>query len=205
MDRPGPRWPDRLAAVRTDRFAALDVLLRAVAGERGEPAPAPAARRTVYGVPLLWQPPDGGHAGGEPQTRTAADEHSRYRGALSQAESEPPGARSPDLPVPAARCADHSPQSGLEHRYYLHSDAGWLPLSGCRHGLVQSLRAQLGAFQHDGDRLLSCRPAGRVPLRPTRDLEQRSGFAVYRRRFSGPAKRARHLDQHGWPRTCPRQ
>src|SRR5450631_301668 len=205
MDRPGPRSPDRHAAVRTDRFAAFDLLLPAVAGERGEPASAPAARRTVHGVALLWQPPDGRHAGGESRAGTAADGHSRYRGVVSQAETEPPGARSPDLPLPVARCADHSPQSGLEHRYYLHSDAERLSVSGRRHGLVQPLRAQLGALQYDGDQLLSGRPAGRVPLRPARDLEQRPGLAVYRRRFSGPAQKARHLDQHGWPRPRPRQ
>ena len=44
-----------------------------------------------------------------------------------------------------------------------------------------------------------------VPLRPTRNLELRSGFAVHLGRLSGAAEEARHLDQHGWTRPRPGQ
>src|ERR1035438_325075 len=108
MDRSTTRAPEHWATVRNARAAAVHVLLRAPAGERREPAPAPAARRTVYGLPVLRQPPNGGHAGGKPQTHSAADAHSRHRSALSQTESEPSGTWPRDLSVPAARRPHHS-------------------------------------------------------------------------------------------------
>src|SRR5665213_3989425 len=205
MDRSTTRAPEHRATVRVARAATVHVLLRAPAGECREPAPAPAARRTVYGLPVFRQPPNGGHAGDQPQARSAADAYSRHRSALSQTESEPSGVGPRDLSVPAARCPHHSAQSGLEYRYYLHSDAWRISLPGCRHRLVQPFRAQLGTFQYDGNRLLP-RGAGRcLPLRSAGYLEQRSGLSVHRRRFSGAAQEARHLDQHGWPRPRARQ
>ncbi len=155
MDRSRSPAPEHPTAVRTAGRAALDLLLPAAAGERGEPAAAPPARRAVPEAPVFRQPQDGRRAGGEPQAHPAADAHSGHRSALSQTELEPSGAGSPDLPVPAARRRDRTAQSRLEHRYYLHSDAGRLSLPGRGDGLVQPLRAQLGTLQHDGDRLLS--------------------------------------------------
>src|ERR1700680_3946438 len=202
MDRSATSAPDRPPAVRTARGGALDLLLPAAAGERRKPEPAPAARRVVLGLPVLRQPPDGRHAGNEPQTQPAADAHSRHPSPLSQTELEPSGARPRDLSVPAARRFDRAAQPSLEHRYYLHSDAWRLPVFGRGHGLVQPLRAQLGTFQHHGNRLLFGCARRRVLLRPTRDLELRSGLAVHRGRFSGAPEKPRHLDQHGW--TGPR-
>src|ERR1700680_444927 len=205
MDRSATSAPDRPPAVRTARRAPPALLLPAAGGERREPEPAPAARRVVLGLPILRQPPDGRHAGSEPQTRPAADAHSRHPSPLSQTELEPSGAGPRDLSVPAARRFDRAAQPSLEHRYYLHSDAWRLPLFGRGHGLVQPLRAQLGTFQHHGNRLLFSCARRRVLLRPTRDLELRSGLAVHRGRFSGAPEKPRHLDQHGWTRPRPGQ
>ena len=179
MDRPATSPPDRAAAVRTARRAALDLLLPAAAGERGEPAPAPAAGRTVPGLPVLRQPPHGRHAEDQPQAHPAAHADSRHRSPLPQTELEPTGAGARDLPVPAVRRLDRTAQPGLEHRYHVHSDAGRLPLFGRRHGLVQPLRAQLGTLQHHGDRLLPGGPRCRVPLRPARNLELGSGVTIH--------------------------
>lgn len=81
------------------------------------------------------------------------------------------------------------PKSRLEHRYYLHSDAGQLPLPGRGGGLVQPLRAQLGAVQYNGNRLLPGGAGRCVPLRPARNLELRSGFAVHLADFLAPLKK----------------
>src|SRR5436190_1612362 len=205
MDRSTTSAPEYSAAVRTARRASFDLLSPPAAGDRGEPASAPAARRAVLELPVFRQPSHGRHAGGQPQTHPAADAHSGHRSALPETEPEPPGSRSRDLPVPAARRLHRTAQPGLEHRYYVHSDAWRLPLLGCRDGLVQPLRAQLGTFQYDGDRLLSGRTAGGVPLRPTRNLELRSGVPVHLTRFFGAAKKARYLHQHGWTRPRPGQ
>src|SRR5947207_1389788 len=164
MDRSTTSAPERAATVRTARRASLDLLSPAAAGERGEPASAPAARRAVLELPVFRQPSHGRHAGGQPQTHPAADAHSGHRSALPETEPEPPGSRSRDLPVPAARRLHRAAQPGLEHRYYVHSDAWRLPLPGCRDGLVQPLRAQLGTFQYDGDRILFGRAGGSVPF-----------------------------------------
>src|ERR1022692_3699448 len=84
MDRPATCALDHPTAVRTAESAALDLLLPAAAGERREPAPDAAARRAVSGMSLLRQPPHGGHAGGEPQTRPAAHGDYGNRSSLSK-------------------------------------------------------------------------------------------------------------------------
>src|SRR5450759_558830 len=192
MDRCPTSTVDHPTAVRTAGPAALNLLLRAAAGERREPAAAPAAGRTVSRVPGLWQPSHGGHAGGQAQAHPAADAYFRNRSSLSEPQSEPAGARPRDLPVPAARRLDRAAQPSLEHRYYVCSDAGWLSLPGRGDGLVQPFRAQLGTLQHDGDWLLPGGARSRVSFRPARDLELRSGFAVHLGRFSGAAEEAQH-------------
>src|SRR6266571_1246317 len=154
MHRPAISRSECPTAMRTARVAALDLLLPAAAGERGEPAPAAAAGRTLPGVSVFRESPYGGHAGGEPQTHPASDADSGNRSSLSETELEPPGVRPRGLSVPVAGRLDRAAQPGLEHRYYLYSDEGRLPLFGRRHGLVQPFCAQLGTFQHDGDRLL---------------------------------------------------
>src|ERR1017187_3099225 len=205
MDRSATSAPDRAAAVRTARRAALDLLLPAAAGDGGEPSAAPAAVRSVFGMPVHRQPPHGRHAGGQPQAHPAADAHRRHRSPLPQTELEPSGAGPRDLSIPAAGCVDRPAQPSLEHRYYLHSDAWRLPIFGGGHGLVQPLRAQLGTVQHDGNRLLPGGAGSGVPLRPARDLELRSGFAVHLGGVSRAAEEARHLDQYGWARSRPGQ
>jgi hypothetical protein len=205
MDRSKTSAPECAAAVRTAGRTSLDLLSPAAAGERGELASPPAPRRAVLGLPVFRQPSHGRHSGGQPQTHPAADAHSGHRSALPETELEPPGAGSRDLPVPAARRLHRTAQPSLEHRYYIHSDAWRLPLPGCRDGLVQPFRAQLGTFQYDGDRLLSGGTGGGVPLRPTRNLELRSRLSVHLTRLSGAAKKARHLYQHGRTGPCPGQ
>ena len=200
MDRSYTPTPQHSTAVRTTGSAALDLLLPAAAGKRGEPASFPPTRPTVSEVPLLRQPQNGTRIGGESQTHPTADAHSGYRSPLSQAELEPPGARSRGVSVPAARHRDQTAQPCLEHRYYLHSDAWRLPVPSRRDGLVQPFCSQLGTIQHDGNRLLPGRAPRRVPLRPTRNLELRSGLAVHLGRLSSSAQAAWDLDQHGWPR-----
>src|SRR6185295_4164958 len=205
MDRSATSRVERPTAVRTAQTAAFDLLLPTAAGECGKPAVDAAARRTLSGVAVLRQSPDGGHAGGEPQTHAAPDADFGNRSALSETELEPPGAWPRGLSLPAAGRLDRAAQPSLEHRYYVCSDEGGLPVSGRHHGLVQSVRAQLGTLQHHGDRLLLGRAGERVPLRPTGNLELRSGFAVHRGRVSGASEETQHLDQHGWTRPRPGQ
>src|SRR5580704_2745350 len=148
MDRSYSFTPQHSTAVRTAGSAALDVLLPAAAGKRGEPASPAPTRPTVSEMPVLRQPQNGVRTGGEPQTDPTADAHSRYRSPVSQTELEPPGAGARSVSLPAARHRDRTAQSRLEHRYYLHSDARWLPVPGRGDGLVQPFCSQLGTIQH---------------------------------------------------------
>src|SRR5450432_2307134 len=205
MDRSRIFAAQHSAAVRTAGSAALHLLLSAAAGDRGEPAPDAPVRRVVPEIPVLREPQDGLRVGHQSQTRATADADSGHRSPLSQTELEPPGTGSQDLPVSAARRGNPPAQPRLEHRYYLHSDAWRLSVSGRGDGLVQPLRAQLGTVQHHGDRLLPGRASGGIPLRPTRNLELRSGIAVHCGRLPGSAEEARGLNQYGWPRSRTRQ
>src|ERR1700681_4936581 len=113
MDRSRTSTVDHPTAVRTAGSAAVDLLLRAAAGERGELAAAPAAGRTISRVSVLWQPSYGGDAGGQPQAHPATDASFRNRSSLSETQSEPPGGRPRNLPVPAARRHDRAAQPSL--------------------------------------------------------------------------------------------
>ena len=89
MDRSRTSEPECSAAMRTARRASLDLLSPATAGERGEPASAPAPRRAVPGWPVFRQPSHGRHAGGQPQTHPARDAPDRTRPGGAAASAEP--------------------------------------------------------------------------------------------------------------------
>src|SRR5437667_9520958 len=205
MDRSRPSAPQRSTAVRTAGRAALDLLLPAAAGKRGEPAPDAKAGPVVHEAPVFRQPQDGRRVRRGPPSCPAADAHFGNRSALPQTAPESPGSGPPDLSVPATRRSDRAAQPRLEDRYYLHSNAWRLPVPGGGDGLVQPVRAQLGTVQHHGDRLLPGRTRRGVPLRPARNLELRPRLAVHFGGLPGSTQTARHPDQHGWPRPCARQ
>src|SRR5580700_2993746 len=141
MDRSRPSAAHRATAVRTAGGAALNLLPPASAGECEELAAVARARRAVPGVAVLRRPQDGRRVRRGPPSRPAADAHFGNRSPLCETEPEPSGAGSPDLPVPAARRGDPPAEPRLEHRYYLHSGARRISVSGRGDGLVQPLRA----------------------------------------------------------------
>src|SRR5579864_2133195 len=121
MDRSRPSPPQHSTAVRTAGSAALDLLLPATAGERGELAAVARARRPLPEVAVLRQPQDGRRVRRGPPSRPAADAHFGNRSSLSPAAPESAGSRPSDLPVSVARRSDRASQPRLEHRYYLYS------------------------------------------------------------------------------------
>jgi hypothetical protein len=60
------------------------------------------------------------------------------------------------LPIPAEEVANHAAKPCLVQRYYLHSSAPWLSLSGRDHGLGDAQGAGMAALEHAGRQLL-CR------------------------------------------------
>src|ERR1700691_1369307 len=205
MDRSRSSASKPPTAMRTAGSVSLDLLLSAAAGERRELASPPQAGPVVPEASLFRQPQNGCRAEGKSQAHPAADAHPGHRSPLSQTELEPSGTGSRSVSLPTARCHNRKTQPRLEHRYYLHSDAERLPVPGRRDGLVQPLRTQLGTFQHHGNWFLSGGARGRVPLRPTRNLDLRSGLAVHLGRVPRSAQAARDLYQYGWPRPRSRQ
>ncbi len=155
------------------------------------------ARPVVHETSIFRQPEDGRRVGDQSQTRATADAHSWHRSALRETQLEPSGTGSPNLSVPAARRRRRKTKSRLEYRYYVYSDAWRLSVPGRGDGLVQPLRAQLGAVQYDGNRLLPGRASRGIPLRPTRNLELRSGLAVYFSRLAPRKKRGISISMDG--------
>src|SRR5579863_3114371 len=83
-------------------------VLRAAGGKRRKPGVDAVAGRTVHTDTVLWEPENGGvarHSGipCEPEARIATDGTDGNRGGLSEAEAQPAGRRSQNLPVPAER------------------------------------------------------------------------------------------------------
>src|SRR5260370_39595119 len=103
--------------MRTAGSAALDLLLPATAGKRGEPASASPARPAVFEVPVFRKPQDGRRVGCEPQAHSTSDEHSGYRSPLSQTELELAGAEVRGVYVTTARRREPTPLSSLVVRY----------------------------------------------------------------------------------------
>ena len=128
MDRSRTPAAEPSTAVRTAGIAALDLLSRAAAGERGEFASAAQARRVVLEVAVFRQPENGGDVEGESQTHAAADAHSGHRSAVPKTQLEPARAGSSGVSVPVAQRRHRTAKSRLEHRYYVHSGAGRLKL-----------------------------------------------------------------------------
>ena len=78
------------------------------------------------------------------------------RSALSASPHNQAGARPQDLPVSAARNADHAAKPGVGDGHHLHLDGARLRLSGGRARLVQPSGAVVAPIDHDGGGVL-CR------------------------------------------------
>src|SRR5437763_15797552 len=139
--------------MRFARFTTLDFLSSACRREQGEPAPDAATGRTIPGIALVRKPEVRCGAGtgvatiDQPKTCATTDATDGHRSLVPEAEPESSGSRTRDLSVSAPRCRRQSTQPGLEHRYYLHSHALGLSVSGGYPGLVQPLRAELEFVQ----------------------------------------------------------
>jgi putative transposase len=92
MDRSATSHSEYSAAVRVTRAAPLDLLLPAAARERGEPALAAAAGRTLPAVAVLRQSPHGRYLGRQPQAHPTADAYLGHRSSVSETQFEPSGA-----------------------------------------------------------------------------------------------------------------
>src|SRR5215831_13035424 len=118
MDRSPTSRSERVTAMRTVGIAALDLLLPAATGERGDPASVAPTRRAVHGVPVFRQPSHGRYPEGHPQTDSAAHADFGNRSSLSETELKSAGAGPRRLSISARRSLHRTGQPSLEHRYY---------------------------------------------------------------------------------------
>src|SRR6202051_3226838 len=150
-------------------------VLRAVGRKRRKPGVDAVAGRTVHTDTILREPENGGVAGRagiqcEPEAGIATDGTDGNRGGLSEAEAQPAGRRSQDLPVPAERGGSGPRQSGVERRHYVYKNGTGFCLPGSSDGLVQPLRSELELVSDHGTRLLRRRAQVRATAGTARDV-----------------------------------
>ena len=193
--------------MRTARVAALYFLPSACRREQGEPGSDAATGRTISGIAVLRKPQVRRAAGtrtattDQPKTRATTHAVNGHRSLVPEAESESSGSRTRDLSVFAPQCHCQPAHPGLEHRYYLHSDALGLSVPGGHYRLVQPLRVELGSLQYHGGGLLPICTGGGFMHRQVRDLQLRSRCAIYLPPVSATAQGPLYPDQHGWTRA----
>src|ERR1051326_7257674 len=146
-------------AMRVGRYLAQRVLLRAGAGERGEPGTDAAVGRAASGISCVWEPTTDGAVAtrgpaGQPQASGAAPGVDGARSGLSQAQPEPARRGPPDLSLPLGRPGNQRSGPGLVQRHHVRADGLRVHVSGRGHGLVESLCAGLGTVQQPGQRVL---------------------------------------------------
>ena len=95
-----------------------------------------------------------------------------------------------DLPVFAAGCADCSSQPGVEHRYHVRADAARLFVPDGGAGLVQPLRAGLGAVEHAGRHVLPVGVRRGAAAGDARGVQHRPGMQFTARAFTGRLEQA---------------
>src|SRR6202166_5463618 len=150
-------------------------VLRGGGRKRRKPCVEAVSGRTVHTDTILREPENGGVARRagiecEPEAGIATDGTDGNRGALSEAEAQPAGRRSQDLPVPAERGGSGPGQSGVEHRHYVYKNGAGFCLPGSSDGLVQPLRSELELVSDHGTRLLRRRAQVGATAGTTGDL-----------------------------------
>jgi len=203
MDRAGAQRVIGGGAMRLGGTGAFDVLLRAGGAEQRELGVDAGDRRAVLEAAVLRLAADDGLAfragmGGQREAGGTADAGDGFAGDVTGTAHQSSPSRASSLPVFTEGHEDRAAQPGLVLRHHLRADAARVFVSGGGDGLVQSLRAFLGAVQHTGGAFLCAGVGGRAGDGPAGDLQHRSRGAVYQRGVYREAPRRRDTNQHGW-------
>ena len=178
-------------------------LLSAAPGVGGRPRDHAASRPAASGVPIRGSADVarsfvGRWVQDRPSAREDADAADGDRSALSPSAHDEAGARTQDLPVPAARHRDHAAKPGVGDGHHLHPDGAWLRLPRRRARLVQPARAVVARIDHDGSGVLRRDAGGRLGSpRQAGHLQHRPRIAVHRRGLHRRTCQQPHCDQHG--------
>src|SRR5574337_1526913 len=133
----------------------LDLLLRTGARTGRESGVDAADRCTVLATAVLRGTPDDRLAAaigpcGHPQAGGAADADDGVTRGTAGPADEPPAARASGVSLSAAGAGGGAAKSRVVRGHHVRPDATRVPLPGRGAGLVQPLRAGVGALQHAG-------------------------------------------------------
>src|SRR5215207_8144233 len=167
MDRAWASRRQHPAAMRVAGAEPFELVPGAGGRDAGEPGLYAADRRGIPAASRVRLASDDGLVGpagarGESQTYPASDAEDGSGGDLRQAAVVAAGPGGADLPVFAAECGDRAPEPGVEHGHYLRAVAGRFYVSDGSAGLVQPIRAVVGAVGELARRVLLSGAGGGV-------------------------------------------
>jgi len=203
MDRSETSWVVDCAAVRPAGTVSVELLLRSGRhGETGEHSVDAADRRVVPEASILRLATDDAVVEttgmvGERETSGTTDAADGSASCRARSPYESASSGTSDLSVPAAGRADPGARRSLVRRYHLYSHASRVFVPGGRDGLVQPLRACVGAVEFAGGSVLSQCPGAGIGHEHAGDLQHRPGCAVYQRGFHGAARDGGGTGKHG--------
>src|SRR6516225_1689327 len=204
------RWTfgiEHRATVPVGGVIALGFVLRAAGRERVEPQADAAFGRAIHEDAILWSAQDDpvtarSRVPRQSETSPAATATDGLGSDLSETAAVGARAWPSHLSVPVAQRCHHATESGVVERHHVYPAPRGFHLSGCCHGLVQPLRAQLGNIDEFGCRILLLRSGSCIAARPSGNLQHRSGSTVYQRCVHQPTRSREYSDQHGRPWPC---
>lgn len=181
--------------------------LRTGAGDAGEPGADEAAGSMALEVSNVWEPAvDGvvgsGGLGGEPQAGGWADGPDGIGGVVSTPLAQATGTGSRHLSVSVERGGGQWTGSGVVCGHHLPPYGLWVYVSSCGDGLVESLRAGLGAEQHVGGGVLHSSVGAGAGARPPSSggFQHRPRLAVHQSGMDRRGGVGGGGGEHGWRR-----
>ncbi len=203
MDRCAFSSPFYCSAMRTDRLGSFDILLYTEHhGKRREPFPDAGDRQIVYRISILWDTTDyrwiaRAWSYSQSQADRAFDARDGIGcGSTGSAHKQTAYGRS-EISVSPPWKTDHQARRSMVCRYYLYPCASWLSVSGCNHGLVQSVCDCLGVIEYARELVLSSSTRDRLVLGNPGDIQHRSGVSIYEHGMDRSLAVCTDKDQHG--------
>jgi hypothetical protein len=199
------------AAVRAGGSATFELLLHSDGDrERGKPEADAKDRRAIPSASIFRISTDHGMVGGsgtegEREACVAIDAVDGIAGSVAGTAHQSPAPTASSLSISSKGSEDPGPERSVVFRHHVYPNETGVSVLGGGHGLVQSLRAGLGAFQLVGDSILCGGAATISRQRSAGNLQHGPGFAIHQRRLHGVFGRCGDPDQHGWPGACNRQ
>lgn len=198
-------------AVRVGGTGSFQLLLHADSHrERRESSADAEDRRAVSSTPVFRISSDhgvveGSGMDGQRKACATTDAIDGIAGSTSGATHQSSASTASGVSVSSAGFEHPSSERSLVCRHHVYPYETGVSVLGGRHGLVQSLRAGLGAFQLIGNDVLFGRSGTSTRQRAAGDLQHRPGGTVHQRGIHRAFGRCGDPDQHGWPGPGNRQ